>query len=172
MRNRRNVVAHSLENQIVVVRGQKVLFDRVLSDLYGVRVKALLQAVRRNIKRFPEDFVFQLTRSESDALRSQIVTIKRGRGSHRKYLPYAFTEQGVAMLSSAVKSERAIAVNIAIMRAFVKLRQTFSTHKEFANKFKQLETKVIRHDGALKTLFEAFRQLMAEPVKHQRRIGF
>ena len=112
-----------IEGKIYMIRGHKVMLDSDLAELYDVQPKVLLQAVRRNIKRFPADFMFQLKNQEIVALRSQIVTLKRGRGQHRKYAPYVFTEQGVAMLSSVLKSERAIQVNIAIMRAFVKLRQ-------------------------------------------------
>src|SRR3989338_697581 len=125
-----------IEHRIYVIRGQKVMLDRDLAELYGVLTKALLQAVKRNPKRFPRDFMFILTRQEVMNLRSQFVTSSWG---GRRYQTYVFTEQGVAMLSSVLKSERAIQVNIAIMRAFVRLKQVFATHKELARKLKELE---------------------------------
>jgi len=161
-----------IEKKIYLIRGQRVMLDSDLADLYGVSVKVLNQAVKRNISRFPEDFMFQLTKEEYDSLRSQIVTLKTGRGKHRKYLPYIFTEQGVAMLSSVLRSERAIQVNIAIMRAFVKLRQILSTHKELAYKLAELERKIERHDKEIKAIFDAIRQLMTSPEKPRRRIGY
>ena len=161
-----------IEKKIYLIRGLKVMLDSDLAKLYGVSVKVLNQGVKRNISRFPEDFMFQLTKEEYDSLRSQIVTLKTGRGKHRKYLPYVFTEQGVAMLSSVLHSERAIQVNIAIMRAFVKLRQILSTHKEIAYKLTELERKVEKHDKEIKAIFDAIRQLMRPPEKPQRRIGF
>ena len=146
------------------------MLDKDLAELYEVSTKRLNEQVRRNISRFPADFMFQLTKDESSSLRSQFVTLKRG--GHRKYLPYVFTEQGVAMLSSVINSERAIQVNIAIMRAFVKLRQILSTNKELAGKLKELEHKVEKHDTEIHAIFEAIRQLMAPPDKPKRRIGF
>ena len=161
----------SIERRIFVIRDQKVLFDFHLAQLYGVRTKALLQAVKRNPTRFPDDFAFQLTKEEHDSLRSQIVTSKRGRGG-RRFLPYAFTEEGVAMLSSVLRSERAIRMNVAIMRAFVKLRRFLSTHKELAQKLKELEQRVEKHDTRLLTIFQVIRQMMKPPEKSRRRIGF
>ena len=161
-----------IEKKIYLIRAHKVMLDSDLAELYGVSVKVLNQAVKRNIERFPEDFMFQLKREEYDSLRSQIVTLKTGRGKHRKYLPYAFTEQGVAMLSSVLRSKRAIQVNIVIMRAFVKLRQILSTHKELAYKLTELERKIEKHDEEIKAIFDAIRQLMVPPAKPQRRIGF
>jgi len=130
----------------------------------------LKRAVRRNIKRFPKDFMFELTKEEYQALRCHFGTLKRG--EHSKYLPYAFTEQGVAMLSSVLNSERAILVNIATMRAFVKLREILSTHKELAQRLSELERKFEKHDGEIKTVFEVIRQLMTPPEKPKRQIGF
>ena len=161
-----------IEKKIYLIRGQKVMLDSDLAELYGVETRVLLQNVKRNIARFPPDFMFQLTKEEYDFLRSQIVILKLGRGKHRKYLPYAFTEQGVAMLSSVLRSERAIQVNIVIMRAFVRLRQILSTHKELAHKLNELERKIERHDEEIKAIFDAIRQLMAPPEKPRRRIGF
>jgi len=167
-----------IEQKIFSIRRQKVMISTHLAKLYGVKTKALIQAVKRNIERFPNDFMFQLTWEEAQSLRSQIVTLKdtKGksskRGKHIKHLPYAFTEQGVAMLSSVLRSKRAIHVNVAIMRAFVRLRQILSTHKELANKLSQLERKIEKHDEEIKAIFDAIRQLMAPPKKPRRRIGF
>ena len=128
-----------------------------------------MKAVKRNLERFPEDFMFQLSKEEVDFLRSQIVTLKRGRGQHSKYLPYAFTEQGVAMLSSVLHSPRAIQVNIEIMRTFVRLRQMLASHADLARKLDALEKK---YDAQFKSVFEAIRQLMAPPEPKRRPIGF
>lgn len=148
------------------------MLDFHLAPLYQVATKNLNKAVARNGDRFPEDFMFELTKDEAEALRLRLGTSKVGRGG-RRYLPHAFTEQGVAMLSSILKSRRAIQVNIAIMRAFVKLREILSTHKELALKLKQLEMKIERHDDEIQAIFEAIRQLMAPPPeKRKRRIGF
>ena len=152
------------------IRGQKVLLDVDLATLYGVPTKVLNQAVKRNNARFPEDFMFQLSAEETRSLRSQFVTLKRGQ--HLKYRPYAFTEQGVAMLSSVLNSDRAIKVNIAIMRAFVKLRQILNTNRELAAKFSELERRVGKHDEEIAAILEAIRQLMAPPEKPRPEIGF
>ena len=154
---------------ILLLRGQRVLLDADLAVLYGVGVKALNQAVRRNRRRFPPDFMFRLTVGERDSLRSQFVTLKRGRGQHRKYLPQAFTEQGVAMLSGVLHSPRAIVVNVEIMRAFVELRRMPGSHVELARKIEALEEKC---DGQFKTVFQSLRELMAPPRPVRRRIGF
>ena len=148
------------------------MLDADLAELYGVSVKRLNEQVRRNIKRFPVDFMFQLTRDEYDSLRSQIATLKGGRGEHRKYLPYAFTEQGVAMLSGILNSERAIHVNIEIMRAFVRLRRILSSHKELARKLEASERKIGAHDEQIQAVFQAIRQLMTPPEPEKRKIGF
>jgi len=134
-----------------------------------VKTKVLNQAVTRNIARFPEDFMFQLSEKEATRLRSQIVTLKPGRGQHRKYLPYVFTEQGVAMLSSVLKSERAVQVNVEIMRAFVRLRRMLASHEGLAWKLEELEKK---YDAQFKVVFDAIRQPMAPPAKARRSIGF
>ena len=153
-----------IAQSILVFRGHKVLLDSDLADLYGVATKVLLQAVRRNSERFPEDFMIQLTAAEWAALRSRIVTLKTGRGQHRKYPPYAFTEQGVAMLSTVLNSKRAIAINIEIMRAFVRLRGLLSSNRELARRFAQLATrldkKITEHDKAIAAILSAIRQLM------------
>jgi hypothetical protein len=161
---------------ILVLRGHKVLLDAELAALYGVDTRVLLQAVKRNRERFPEDFMIELTAAEWAALRSQIVTLKRGRGQHRKYLPYAFTEQGVAMLSSVLKSDRAIAVNIQIMRAFVRMRELLISNRELAEKLDQLEArlekKLASHDGAIAAILSAIRELMNPTPPRRRGIGF
>ena len=141
-----------------------------LAELYDVEPRTLVQAVKRNIKRFPEDFMFQLTKGEFDNLKSQIVTSSWG--GLRRATPYAFTEQGIAMLSSVLKSERAIDVNILIMRAFVKMRQILSTHKELADKLNELENKYEKHDKNIKAIIDAIRQLMPPPDKPAKKIGF
>jgi hypothetical protein len=162
---------HSVERMILLVRGRKVMVDTDLAALYGVETGALNQAVKRNRARFPKDFMFTLTRREGQrlrSLRSQFVILKRG--AHLKYAPYAFTEQGVAMLASVLKSERAIAVNIAIMRAFVHLRQILTAHRNLARRLSELER---TYDGKFAVVFDAIRQLMAEPPYERRpRIGF
>lgn len=156
--------------RIMFVRGQKVMLDSDLAELYEVETKVLNQAVKRNIERFPVDFMFQLTAEEAAGLRSQSVTLKIGRGQHRKYQPYAFTEQGVAMLSSVLRSERAIHVNIEIMRAFVRLRLMLASNAELARKLAALEKK---YDAQFKVVFDAIRELMTPPdPKKKRSIGF
>ena len=159
----------TIEQKILMIRGHKVMLDRDMARLYGVPTKVLIQAVKRNTSRFPDDFMFQLNEVEFHNLRSQIVTSKWG---GRRYLPYAFTEQGVAMLSSVLHSERAIQVNIVIMRAFVKLRRILSTHKELARKLNQLERRIEKHDVEIKAIFDAIRELMTPPKKPRKRIGF
>ena len=168
-----------IESQIFLIRGQRVMLDEDLAALYEVEIKVLNQAVKRNLDRFPDDFMFQLSaeefadlRSQSDtsSLRSQIVTLKSGRGQHRKYLPYAFTEQGVSMLSSVLRSSRAIHVNIEIMRAFVRLRQMLASNAELARKLAALEKK---YDIKFKAVFDAINELMApQETKKKRPIGF
>jgi hypothetical protein len=159
-----------IERKIYFIRGQKVILDFDLARLYEVETKVLLQAVKRNIGRFPDDFMFQLTESEFRGLRSQFVTSK-GRGG-RRFLAYAFTEHGVAMLSSVLHSERAVQVNIAIIRAFVRIREFLSTHKDLARKLEELERKYESHDSQIKAVFEAIRELMKPPQPTRRRIGF
>ena len=181
------IPAEIIERKIFLIRGNKVMLDRDLAELYGVPTKVLNQAVKRNIKRFPGDFMFQLTQIEKDEVvancdylralrfspqfvirsRSQIVTLKRGQNI--KYLPYVFTEQGVAMLSSVLNSERAILVNIQIMRAFTKLREMLLTHKDLAKKIEEMERK---YDQQFKVVFDAIKQLLTPSEKPKRRIGF
>jgi len=154
-----------IEQKIYVIRGHKVMIDSDLADLYQVLTKNLNLAVRRNIKRFPVDFMFQLTADEADVLRYQIGTSKKGQGG-RRYLPYVFTEQGVAMLSSVLNSERAVLVNIEIIRAFVKLRQMLASNLELSRRLDELESK---YDKQFRVVFDAIRQLMSTPVdaEHQ-----
>jgi len=158
-----------IERAILVLRGHKVMLDADLAAMYGVETKVLNQAVARNIERFPEDFMFQLTEVEATRLRSQIVTLKTGRGQHGKYPPYTFTEQGVAMLSSVLRSPRAVRVNIEIMRAFVRLRELIATNRDLARRLDQLEK---RYDTQFKVVFDAIRELMAPPRPQRRSIGF
>jgi len=166
----REVVSIQLIAQsIFLIRGQRVMLSQDLATLYGVAVKVLNQAVKRNAVRFPIDFVFQLKAEELANLKSQFVTSSWG--GPRRARPYAFTEQGVAMLSSVLKSERAVKVNIAIMRAFVKLRQTLETNRELAQKFEELEKRVGKHDKEIAAIIDAIRQLMASPEKPKREIG-
>ncbi|MGD8982475.1 MAG: ORF6N domain-containing protein [Desulfobacteraceae bacterium] len=160
-----------IEKSILLIRGQKVILDRDLADLYGVETRVVKQAVRRNIKRFPNDFMFELSKEEFDDWRSQFVTSNRDKMGLR-YRPMAFTEQGVAMLSSVPNSDRAIQVNIEIMRAFVRLRQMVSTHKQLARKVAEVEQHLEGHDQQIQTIFEAIRQLMTPPDTRKKRIAF
>jgi hypothetical protein len=162
------IPAERIERSILLIRGQKILLDNDLASLYGVATGRLLEAVKRNAERFPEDFMFQLDAEELDALRSQIA-ISKSRGG-RRYAPYAFTEQGVAMLSSVLRSPRAVAVNIEIMRAFVRLRQMLFSHADLSKKVELFEKK---YDSQFKVVFDALRQLMQPPeAKPKRPIGF
>ena len=154
-------------SKIAVVRGQRVMFAQDLADLYGVETKVLMQAVRRNIDRFPQDFLFQLTNQEFTNLRSQIVTSSWG---GTRYLPYSFSEQGVAMLSSVLRSKRAVAVNIEIMRAFVRMRALIDGNRTLAKKINDLEQK---YDKQFKVVFQAIYDLMDDREKKpKRKIGF
>jgi len=185
------VPAEQIEQSILLVRGHKVLLDSDLARLYGVEIRGLNQAVKRNLDRFPDDFMFQLTRDEWAALRSQIgtanvarqpkpselrsqnVTLKTGRGQHRKYQPYAFTEQGVAMLSSVLRSPRAVQVNIEIMRAFVRLRRILAGNAELARRLDEVEKHLGKHDEQFVHVIRAIRELMEPPAgPARRRIGF
>lgn len=167
------VPAERIEKAILLIRGQKVLLDRDLAELYEVPTKRLNEQVQRNRKRFPEDFMFHLSAEELENWRSQFATSNSAAKMGLRRRPYAFTEQGVAMLSSVLNSDRAIEVNIAIMRAFVRLRQIMSTHKDLARKLDDLERKLGEHDDKFAIVFEAIRRLMAPPpVPAKRRIGF
>lgn len=165
------VVQELIENKIFIFRGHKVMLDKDLAELYGVTTKRLNEAVKRNSNRFPRDFMFQLDNKEVINLRSQFATSNNSSGG-RRYNPYVFTEQGVAMLSSVLNSERAIQVNIAIMRIFVKIREALIVHKELAHKLSELEKRVENHDHEIEAIFEAIRQLMEIPKKSKRKIGF
>lgn len=166
------ILEQVIEPKIFMIRGHKVMLDRDLAALYGVKTMVLNQAVKRNISRFPKDFMFQLSKEEMENWISQIViSNKEKMGIRRK--PYVFTEQGVAMLSSVLNSERAVQVNIAIMRAFVKLRRILSMNKELAYKLDELERKIEKHDVEIQAIFEAIRKLMAPPpIKPKPQIGF
>lgn len=158
-----------IQKSIYLIRGQKVMLDKDLASLYGVETKTLIQAVKRNIERFPGDFMYQLADKEFANLRSQIVTSSWG---GRRYLPYAFTEHGVAMLSSVLNSERAVQVNIAVIRAFIKMREMLNTHKELMTRLNELESKVGKHDMEVRTIFKAIHHLMNPPLKKKGTIGF
>jgi len=160
-----------IESLILLVRGQKVMLDSDLAELYGVTTKRLNEQVKRNQERFPGDFMFQLTSEETKPLRSQIATSKRGRGG-RRYRPYAFTEHGAIMAASVLSSHRAIEVSVYVVRGFVKLREMLRTHKELAQKLAELEKRIEGHDEEIIALFEAIRQLMEPPEKPSKRIGF
>ncbi len=180
--NPKQAPIESINNSILLIRDQRVMLDFVLASLYGVETKALKQAVRRNIDRFPDDFMFQLTNHELSSLRSQIVTLKTvdeaisitaeskaKRGQHIKYLPYAFTEQGIAMLSSVLRSPQAVKVNIEIMRAFVRLHTLLESNKELALQLSKLEQK---YDAQFKAVFDVIREMMKPPETKKRPIGF
>jgi hypothetical protein len=162
------IPAERIERAILLIRGQKVMLDGDLAVLYAVETRRLIEAVKRNIERFPPDFMFQVTREEFEILRSQFATSSSWGG--RRYLPYAFTEQGVAMLSSVLRSPRAVAVNVEIVRAFVRLRRMLASHADLAAKLDALERK---YDAQFKVVFDAIRHLMSPPeAKPRRRIGF
>jgi phage regulator Rha-like protein len=165
------IPVETIANKILFLRNEKVLLDRDLAEMYAVETKQLKRAVRRNISRFPKDFMFQLSNEEYRSLRRQFGTLKRG--AHSKYPPMAFTEQGVAMLSSVLTSQRAIEVNIAIMRAFVHLRKMIASHKELAKKLTELEHHIKDHDEKIQAIFEAIQQLITRPEEEsKKKIGF
>ncbi|HKR04719.1 MAG TPA: ORF6N domain-containing protein [Bacteroidia bacterium] len=164
-------------NKIYLIRGKKVMLDSDLAKMYGVKVKVLNQSVKRNMNRFPEDFMFQLLKAEHESLRSQFVTLKRGQ--HSKFPPYAFTEQGVAMLSSILKSETAVQVNIQIIRVFTRMRELLSSHKDVLLKLEQIEKKLLKHDHLhkkneqeLQAVFEALKQLLNPAPEKRNRVGY
>jgi hypothetical protein len=157
-----------IARRILLVRGLRVILDRDLAVLYGVSTKRLNEQVHRNRERFPSDFMFQLTPEDAESLRSQFATSNRGRGG-RRYLPHAFTEQGVAMLSGVLHSRRAVRVNVEIMRTFVKLRQILSSHAELARKLEELER---RYDSQFRVVFDAIRELMSPESLENRPVGF
>ncbi len=159
-------------NKIYMIRGQKVMIDRDLAELYGVETKVLKQAVRRNTERFPEDFMFEMNKEEVENWRSQMVTSNSGDKMGLRYSPFCFTEQGVTMLSCILKSKRAITINIQIIRIFTKLREMIIAHKDILLKLEQLEKKVTGHDQNIQMIFEALKQLLNPPQMPRRRIGF
>ena len=162
--------SRGIEGLILAIRGERVMLDSHLARLYGVRTKELVKATKRNKERFPKDFAFQLDNKELIDLRFQIGTSSSWGG--RRYLPYVYTEQGVAMLSSVLRSKRAAQVNIRVMRAFVRLRRVLSNHKELAEKIDRLERRVGNHDEAITVLVEEIRKLTTPPDKPGRKIGF
>lgn len=171
------VAVEAIAGRIVILRGQRVIVDADLAALYGVPTKRLNEQVRRNAERFPADFMFALSQEEWDALRSQSATLKTGRGQHRKYLPYAFTEHGAIMAATILNSPHAVEVSIYVVRAFVQLRELLAGHKELAKRLNDLETrmerKLLTQDQAIAGILDAIRQLMAPPpVAKKRPIGF
>lgn len=161
------ILEEKIEKKIFLIRGKKVMLDKDLAKLYGVSIKRLNEQVKRNLDRFPNDFMFQLTIDEAASLRSQFATLKRGQ--HRKYLPYAFTEQGVAMLSSVLNSKRAIHVNIQIMRTFTKLREMIENNKGLRKKIEEIEKK---YDKQFQIVFEAIKRLIEPEISPKRKVGF
>ncbi len=161
------VPVERIERVILSIRGEKVMLDSDLAELYGVETKRLNEQVRRNLNRFPPDFMFQLTPQEWESLRSQFATLKRG--AHRKYLPYVFTEHGALMLANVLNSERAAQTSVQVVRAFVRLRQMLTSNAELARKLAALENK---YDAQFKVVFDAIRQLMSPPARPKREIGF
>lgn len=172
MSKRALVSVGRVQRSLLILRGRRVILDSDLAVLYSVPVKRLNEQVRRNAERFPEDFSFSLTQEEFEALRSQIATLKTGRGSHRKYLPRVFTEHGALMAASVLNSRKAVETSILIVRAFVRLRQILAANHHLASKLNELEHKVASHDNSIVALFDAVRELMTVPEKPKRRIGF
>jgi len=168
----KKVIQHdSIQESIYLIRGHRVILDYDLARLYEVEVKQLKRAVRRNANRFPDDFMLKITRSEYNFLRSQFGTLKRGQ--HSKYLPYAFSEHGVAMLSSVLNSDRAVQVNIAIIRTFIRMREILNTHQDLMLKLKELESRVGKHDKEIHAILNAILRLMAPPPQKKKEpIGF
>ncbi|HEX5424571.1 MAG TPA: ORF6N domain-containing protein [Candidatus Acidoferrales bacterium] len=165
------IPVEKIQSRILLVRGHKVMLDSDLAALYEVPTKRLNEQVKRNLERFPSDFMFQLTAEEVTILRSQSATSNEGRGG-RRYRPYAFTEHGAIMAASVLNSNRAIQVSVYVVRAFLKLREILSTHKELAIKLTELEGRVEGHDEDITAIFEAIRQLLESPEKPAKRIGF
>ncbi|HEY0681511.1 MAG TPA: ORF6N domain-containing protein [Steroidobacter sp.] len=161
-----------ITQSILILRGQRVLLDSELAVLYGVTTKRFNQQVRRNLARFPEDFMFQLNTDEASALRLQSATLKTGRGHHRKYLPYAFTEHGAIMAATILNSSRAVEMMVHVVRAFVQLRDLLASNRQLAEKFAELERKVSSHDQAVVGILKVIRELMHTPEPKKRPIGF
>lgn len=171
MARRRSLAPRAIESQILLIRGQKVLIDADLAALYGVEVRALNQAVKRNENRFPADFAFRLTAKESENLRSQIV-ISSGSHGGRRYLPYVFTEHGAIMAASVLNSTRAVEMSIFVVRAFVHLREALRAHRALAAKLVELEQRLEAHDASIEEIIDTIRAMTALPEKPARRIGF
>ncbi|MGC4101294.1 ORF6N domain-containing protein [Ferruginibacter sp.] len=165
------VTEEKIVEKVYWIRGMKVMLDKDLAEMYGVEVKVLNQAVKRRIQRFPDDFMFQLTEEEWNSLRSQFVTSKKGRGGTR-YFPFAFTEQGVAMLSSVLNSDTAIEVNIQIIRVFTKMKALLFDNKELWHKIEKIERHLVQHDEEIKTIFEYLKKLLIQENKPRKAIGF
>lgn len=165
----KKLITQVIQSKIFLIRGQKVMLDRDLAELYGIETKALKRQVRRNLKRFPKDFMFELTEEETKNWRCQFGTSNLSDKMGLRYLPFAFTKHGVLMLSSVLGSEKAVEVNIQIMRTFVRLRQLMQTHKGLLEKIKRMESK---YDHQFKVVFDALREIMAEEEKPKRKIGF
>lgn len=166
-----NIPEEIIHKKIFIIRGQKVMLDADLAELYGVPTKALNQAVKRNAARFPIDFMFQLAEGEAASLRSQFVTSSSQHGGKR-YAPYVFTEHGVAMLSSVLKSERAVQMNIFIIRSFIKMRELLSTHKDLAQKIDEIERRQKEQGDHLSTVYSVVKQLISDPPDLKQKIGF
>src|SRR5438445_4782097 len=171
MRKRAIVLSRRVESRILVLRGHRVILDADLAELYGVEVKRLNQQVKRNIDRFPGDFVLQLSSAQYESLRLQIATSKEGRGG-RRYLPYAFTEHGAIMAATVLNSKRAIEMSIFVVRAFVRMREALAANQQVVAKLTELECRLESHDADIQDLVEAIRQLMAPPPHNGRRNGF
>jgi phage regulator Rha-like protein len=159
-------------NMIYYIRGHKVMLDRDLAEMYGVETKRLKEAVKRNIERFPEQYMFELTKNEDDSLRSQIATLKKGRGQHSKYFPYAFTEHGVLMVANVLKSKRAIKMSMRIIDVFIRMREMLSTHKDILLKLEHMEKQLSKNNKEIQYIFDVLKQLLHEPHKPMRRIGY
>ena len=168
---KRAIIQKSIEHRILLIRGVKVMLDSDLGELYGVTAKRLNEQVKRNAERFPRDFMFRLTASEYEDLRSQFATSKKTRGG-RRYLPFVFTEHGAIMAASVLNSERAVEMSLFVVRAFVRLREMLSSHRELANKVTELELKLDTHDHTIQEILDAIRELMEPPDKPQKQIGF
>jgi hypothetical protein len=165
------ILASTIESKIYSFRGQRVMLDSDLAELYGVNTKRLNEQVKRNPGRFPSDFMFRLTSEEMEILRSQIATSKKSRGG-RRYPPYVFTEHGAVMLAGVLNSQRAIETSIFVVRAFIRMREILSMHKEFARKLSELERRITGHDEDIKVLIGAIKQLIQPSVKPKKQIGF
>jgi hypothetical protein len=160
-----------IESLILIIRGQRVMLDEDLAAIYGVATRRFNEQIKRNLDRFPDDFMFRLSKEEAESLRSQIATSKQGRGG-RRYLPYAFTEHGAIMAANVLNSERAVEMSVYIVRAFIRLREMLASHKELAVKFAELERKLSTHDRQIIEIVKVIKQLMAPPKTEPKPIGF